>query len=268
MFATQPPSSPSTPFRQASHYSPVRPSPLGQRSTNIATPPWTMGSPTRHKGQSEDNHFAPASCPPFSNRNDPAPFHQTQSPPQFGNPMSTTSRFAPRTAHATAPMSPTSPSPATRPRFSERYASQIANPLKNTSSLARSKTRKMFLNRVKTERDTGRFEARGEQMMRMEHLADKKRWEDRMARDADAYVPGSELEEENMLFEDPDARALDELVSQEEAMEMAWREAVANGAGQGHQMAEPNGSFSDDEYDDIFTAISDPAQSNQDMDMS
>lgn len=200
MFATQPPSSPSTPFRQAAPYSPVRPSPLGHRSTNIATPPWTMGSPTRHKGQSEHNHqFSPVSCPPFSNRNDLAPFHQAQSPPQFGNPMSTNSCFAPRTAHSTALMSPTSPSPATRPRFSERYASQIANPLKNTNSLARSKTRKMFLNRVKNERDAGRFEARGDQMMQMEHLADKRRWEESMARDADAFVPGSEFEEENLL---------------------------------------------------------------------
>jgi hypothetical protein len=38
--------------------------------------------------------------------------------------------------------------------------------------------------RVRNERDHGRFEARGEQMMRMEHLADRRRWEESMARPA------------------------------------------------------------------------------------
>lgn len=51
-------------------------------------------------------------------------------------------------------------------------------------------------------------------------------------------------------------------------MEMAYCEALANDSGPGYQVAGPNGSFNDDEYDDIFSAISDPAHSNQDMDMS
>ena len=61
---------------------------------------------------------------------------------------------------------------------------------------------------------------------------------------------------------DLDARALDEYVSQEEAMEIAIRDAEANGS-----RGPVNTSFSDDDYDDIFMALSDPAQS-QDMDMS
>jgi len=123
----------------------------------------------------------------------------------------------------------------------------------------------MFLNRVKNERDSGRFEARGEQMMMAEHMADKRRWEESMARevDADAMMQGFEYEEDNMLPEqEADRRALDEFVSQEEAMEMAFREAEANGS-----RGPVNTSFSDDDYDDIFMALSDPAQS-QDMDMS
>lgn len=157
-----------------------------------------MGSPTRKAGRDENNHFSPISCPPLSTRNDLAPFNQQQSPPQFGAATVTTSSFLP--AHAAPLMSPTSPSPATRPKFSERYTSQIANPMNNSSSLARSKTRKMFLNRVKSDRDAGRFEARGEQMMMMEHLADKRRWEESMARDADAVVLGSEIGEESMGY--------------------------------------------------------------------
>lgn len=58
-------------------------------------------------------------------------------------------------------------------------------------------------------------------------------------------------------FADDDARALDEFVSQEEAMEMAMQD-------------QQNGSFSDDEYDDIFMMLPEHALSyeSQDMDMS
>lgn len=139
--------------------------------------------------------------------------------------------------------------------------------MKTTTSLARSKTRKMFLNRVKDDRDSGRFEARGEQMMMAEHLADKRKWEESMARDVNSMVQGLEYEDDNMLPDqnqeadvDADVQALDEFVSQEEAMEMALQETS------GPQSA-PNVSFSDDDYDDIFMALPDPAQS-QDMDMS
>lgn len=57
----------------------------------------------------------------------------------------------------------------------------------------------MFLNRVKNERDTGRFEARGEQMMMAEYLADKRRWEESMKRDVDGIVQEFDLEEDDML---------------------------------------------------------------------
>lgn len=51
-------------------------------------------------------------------------------------------------------------------------------------------------------------------------------------------------------------------------MERALRETmVSNGQGR-HAPTQPNVSFSDDEYDDIFMTISNPAQSQQDMDMS
>lgn len=52
-------------------------------------------------------------------------------------------------------------------------------------------------------------------------------------------------------------------------MQMAMQETMAsNGQQCQDQTAQPNASFSDDEYDDIFMTISDPANSNQDMDMS
>ncbi|KAJ6115550.1 hypothetical protein N7523_005967 [Penicillium sp. IBT 18751x] len=262
MFATQLPSSPSTPFRQTSQFSPVRPSPLGPRSSNIATPPWTMGSPTR-RGHSQKSNFdrhtqsSPA-FPTFSINNENQ--SQQNSPDLFGASTS----FFPQQSNV---MSPTSPSPSARSKYSERYASQIANPMKTSNSLVRSKTRKMFINRVKNERDSGRFKARGEQMMMMEHLADKRRWEESMARDAGSVMP-FEADEDNMLPDEADTSALNEFISEEEAMQMAMRETMAQNGQQHQYQPQPNTSFSDDEYDDIFMTISDPAQSNQDMDMS
>ncbi|KAJ5692813.1 hypothetical protein N7462_002236 [Penicillium macrosclerotiorum] len=267
MFASQIPSSPSTPFRQTTHYSPARPSPLGQRNSNIVTPPWTMGSPTRagqsHKPTEYDENapFSPVSFPRFSIQSAPPPQRQHQQPVSF---------FASSPLHnqSPAPMSPASPSPSTRPRYADRYVSEIANPMKTTTSLARSKTRKMFLNRIRQDRDTGRFEARGEQMMMAEHLADKRRWEECMAREADGAMHGvdADLEEDNMLPDEADVRALDEYVLQEQAMEMAMQENLGSGSNAHHQQpTEPNVSFSDEDYDDIFMGLSD---TNQDMDMS
>lgn len=58
----------------------------------------------------------------------------------------------------------------------------------------------MFLNRVRSERDNGRFEARGEQMMHMEHLADRRRWEESMAREGEGVVGEAEIgDEDDML---------------------------------------------------------------------
>ena len=154
-----------------------------------------MGSPTR-AGQAQKPSFdrntqsSPA-FPTFSTHNENQPQQQT-SPNLFG----ASTPFVPQQSSI---MSPTSPSPSTRPKYSERYASQIANPMKTSNSLVRSKTRKMFMNRVKNERDSGRFEARGEQMMMMEHLADKRRWEESMARDAAGVMQEFEAEEDDML---------------------------------------------------------------------
>ena len=154
----------------------------------------------------------------------------------------------------------------------------------------------MFLNRVRNDRDEGRFEARGEQMMHMEHLADRRRWEESMAREGEVAEYGIEDEEDDMLpgmflgflFFDfgiglllimmsDDADALDEFLSQEEAMEMALRESQAQAQAQSQPCAQSgfgrvdqlrNGDdvpFSDDDYDDIFMGLQ---EQSQDMDMS
>lgn len=72
-----------------------------------------------------------------------------------------------------------------------------------------------------------------------------------------------------------DADALDEFISQEEAMEMALRETQSGLPGRVGDLRSngPGVLFSDDEYDDIFMGLSEPrgnqSQSqSQDMDMS
>ncbi|KAJ6004910.1 hypothetical protein N7540_012709 [Penicillium herquei] len=276
MFATQPPS---TPFRQTRYYSPARPSPLGPRSTNISAPNWTMGSPTFGCPQSQAQK--PSGLPAAENNTSfsPSPvsfsLHNTSQPQQatrqhFSSPIFNTAAapatplfFSPNlpSTSNSNPFSPASPSPATRgSKFADRYAAQVANPMKGSASLARSKTRKMFLNRVRNERDEGRFEARGEQMMRADYMAEKRRWEQSMVRDMDRVQGSNEMLEDDMLPDESEIRALDEFISQEEAMEMAMCES----------MYQPDTSFSDAEYDDIFMTMPDPAlaRQNQDMDMS
>ncbi|KAJ5514122.1 hypothetical protein N7463_003674 [Penicillium fimorum] len=249
MFATQ---SPQTPFRKP-HYTPTHSSPLGR---------YTM-SPTHNPSASQSATPNLFSNPPpiFNIQTEPIIRHtqNNHSPIAMNFNASSASTTPTSNAFSTAFSSnpffttqPTSPSSPTRqkPKYEARYAS-IANPLKDTASLARSKTRKMFLNRVRHERDDGRFEARGEQMMRMEHLADRRRWEEN------------------------DAGALDEFLSQEEAMEMALRETQSGVPGRVEYLRSngPGVSFSDDEYDDIFMGLSESRENqsqsqSQDMDMS
>ncbi|KAJ5384526.1 hypothetical protein N7517_002437 [Penicillium concentricum] len=264
MFAIQ---SPQTPFRQT-QYTPTHSSPLTRH---------TM-SPTRQSASQSTPNLFTNPPPIFNIQTEPITRHtQTNHSPIAMNFNASASASTTPTSNAfssnpffTQPQ--TSPSTPTRqkPKYEARYAS-IANPLKDAASLARSKTRKMFLNRVRHERDDGRFEARGEQMMRMEHLADRRRWEESMARDGEGVVGGFEGDEDDMLPDD--AEALDEFISQEEAMEMALRETQSGVPGRVEHLRSngPGVLFSDDEYDDIFMGLSEPRghqSQSQDMDMS
>lgn len=70
-----------------------------------------------------------------------------------------------------------------------------------------------------------------------------------------------------------DADALDEFISQEEAMEMALRETQTGVPARVGDLRSngPSVLFSDDEYDDIFMGLSEPRgdqYESQDMDMS
>ncbi|RAK76243.1 uncharacterized protein BO72DRAFT_449028 [Aspergillus fijiensis CBS 313.89] len=178
-------------------------------------------------------------------------------------------------------------------RFATRYAAQIANPLANAaarstrpytgtsaSPAARTTRRNAFLNRVKRDRADGRFENRGEQLVLLEHVAEQKRWGEAMRRSAvsefglglDGLVEEEEVERDDEgESEGAEMDALDHYLLEQErgafAAEEMGVERRYDAPGSG------SGSFSDEDYDDIFmdlvggTGMEEFAHS-QEMDMS
>ncbi|KAL3250354.1 hypothetical protein ABHI18_011252 [Aspergillus niger] len=258
MFATlpmqqQPGSSPPPPqHHQQQQYTPTRPSPLSpRRHTNTPTPnifasnntqfnlpssPFTLPTPTKLPSIS-------ASAPPSPT---PPQQEQQQQPHQYSRRQ--------RNIQSS-------------PNYAHRYANTISNPMNKhlKSSASPSARRNLFLNRVKRDRDDGRFGDRGEQLVLMEHVAEEKRWGEVMRRRAEEMIGVVEEEEECYMngFDDVDAHALDEYL-QEQAAEMERLEHLnqqqqrqqyhqggfdSGGRGNGGM----NTSFSDEEeYDDLF----------------
>lgn len=111
--------------------------------------------------------------------------------------------------------------------------------------------------------------------MRMEHVAERGRWGEWMERDAEGVFAGViEAEDDNEVDVDTDIRALDEYISEEQAMEMAILENMGSRPsgmqdqypGQSHVRSTDDGAlYSDDEYEGIFMDLADP---DQGMDMS
>jgi len=94
--------------------------------------------------------------------------------------------------------------------YAQRYASQVSNPASKVASrgttsaseAARAKRRDMFLSRVKRDREAGRLDARGEQLMMMEYMAEQKQWGEIMSRRADGILREYGLDEEGEEVEE------------------------------------------------------------------
>ncbi|OJK05195.1 hypothetical protein ASPACDRAFT_38765 [Aspergillus aculeatus ATCC 16872] len=190
-----------------------------------------------------------------------------------------------RTPTTTSPIASSTNNPS---RFAARYAAQIANPLANAaarstrpytgtsaSPAARTTRRNAFLNRVKRDRADGRFENRGEQLVLLEHVAEQKRWREAMRRSAVSELgPGWDglVEEEETERDDEGAGAemdaLDQYLLEQE------RGAFAEvGVESGFDAPAGSGSFSDEDYDDIFMDLAGETEMegfahSQEMDMS
>ncbi|EAW09672.1 uncharacterized protein ACLA_038870 [Aspergillus clavatus NRRL 1] len=283
MFATIPPVQPSSFQGPCSYFSPTHSSPLSPRSSTLAASRPMDSFASIHRAS--DTNRAGSET------------HQTFNFSLFTDNGSTITN----TNINNATTSPNTLSSRSRssPSYAQRYAT-ISNPLSNatrsystsTSPSARTARRNMFLNRIKQDRDAGRFENRGEQMMMMECVAEQKQWEELMRRRADGLVWGYALDEEvgdgeMERLDEVDVHALDEYVSEEQAMETALLENMPmqmyqsqeQGREQGQAGRAPAGnmagfhdtgaSFSDEEeYDDIFMDLADQGPQGQDMDMS
>ena len=142
----------------------------------------------------------------------------------------------------------------------------------------------MYLNRIRRDRQDGRFEERGEQIMRMEYVAERQKWDERMKRDADrlfAVDLDAVVDEEGdgLAFSadvdadadaDADMRALDEYISAEQAVDSRVQDqhqSLDQGSGQSRYL-DDGASYSDEEYEDIFMDLPDPAQRDPGPDLN
>ncbi|KAF9891148.1 hypothetical protein FE257_005084 [Aspergillus nanangensis] len=263
---------------------PIRSSPLPPNNTYYTAP----STPTRIFSPIDMNHQGPASSPPptttgsslFSfttttttptQTHTPGAFAPTTTPTSTSTSTSTAPQFA-----ASISQSPSAPGTSTS-TYAQRYATTISNPLKNASPRsytasaspsARTARRNLFLTRVKQDRDAGRFENRGEQLVLMEDAAEQKKWGEAMRRRAGllAFNPEEDDDEVDMddgVLDEADARALDEYLELERAMEM---EMVQSASLEGNEPLEAGGSFGDEEYEGIFRDLAETQ--GQDMDMS
>ncbi|KAE8390522.1 hypothetical protein BDV23DRAFT_155198 [Aspergillus alliaceus] len=239
---------------------------------------------------------APLRSSPLSPRSSTRPMNSFSSPVPF-SPASEHEPNTPVTSRTETGNiffgSPVSPSPSrgasasfsskTSPTYAQRYASTVSNPLSNasrsyttsSSPSAREARRNVFLNRIKQGRDEARFASRGEQLVMMEHVAEQKKWGESMRRRTDGILQGymRDLEEgTDDMLDEADIQALDEYLSQEQAMETELLENMdveIPSQQQSETMSqEPGSSFSDDEYEGLFMNLADQTALSQDMDMS
>jgi len=170
MFATQPSPQPQLSFTPCTsryhNYAPMRSSPLSpssNRKMSSSQPQFFQFATQRHQHQSS-----------------PPPTPQSHFQFQFQTQQTTL---------LTPPASNTKQS-----TYAHRYTTQTANPLSSirrttgTSPAARAQRRNLFLNKIKEDRDAGRFEARGEQLVLMEDLKEERQWRESMGRRAERIM--------------------------------------------------------------------------------
>ncbi|KAL4873498.1 hypothetical protein BDV12DRAFT_79372 [Aspergillus spectabilis] len=259
-------------FSNPSHHpwTPARPSPLSPRRPSSSPATTITTTPIQQPQFSQ----SPSSLFTFSPSPSPSPSRIDHS--------TTTISSRTRTSN------PNSNPNATSPTYATRYKTTISNPLlahstkrthnASASPAARSVRRNAFLNRVKQDRESGRVEARAEQLAFLENVAEQKEWVEGMRRRADEIQArfGLGIEEEEYLdggmsssrrlvyfFQlddglvrslkltmiivatEAEIQALDEYLEQEHAFEMELLEGVesgpspSNGNGQEHGIHQP-----------------------------
>lgn len=106
----------------------------------------------------------------------------------------------------------------------------------------------------------------------MEHVAEQKKWGESMRRRTDGILQGYMRDLEEGTDDEADIQALDEYLSQEQAMETELLEhmdaEMPSQQQNGTMSQDPGSSFNDDEYEGLFMNLADQTALSQDMDMS
>ncbi|KAI1934362.1 hypothetical protein LOZ04_005054 [Ophidiomyces ophidiicola] len=175
------------------------------------------------------------------------------------SPMSPNNHSHNKQDAAAAPEPPFSP-PSSPLSYAQRYTSRIAHPASRvTGRTSRDIRRNAFLNRVKQDRQSARFNAREDRMLWIEYITQKRRFEEEMARSApridnveDAMVEdervGTAAGNEDWVEE----AALEEYLAQEREYE-AFAEEMERQLETDNARSSSNDE--DEYYDSIFTAL-------------
>ncbi|KAF2441453.1 hypothetical protein P171DRAFT_336224, partial [Karstenula rhodostoma CBS 690.94] len=128
------------------------------------------------------------------------------------------------------------------------------NPILQTRDAATKRRRDMFFKRVQKGRDDKKWDARGEQIQRLDHISEQKRWEAEKARQAlqihDDRIE-EEIEELASSLPEQEMEEADYVLAQEE------REMQELIASMEEQDASQHYGSDDEDYDQLFMEYTD-----------
>ncbi|OAG07444.1 uncharacterized protein CC84DRAFT_1117795, partial [Paraphaeosphaeria sporulosa] len=155
---------------------------------------------------------------------------------------------APRPFHFSMPDPAQSAQKLTAP-----HRSYKPNPIIQTRDTATKRRRDMFFKRVQKGRDDKKWDSRGEQIQRLDHISEQKRWEAEKARQA-PQIHDDRIEEEMEELASLPAQEMDEadyVLAQEE------REMQELIASMEEQDASQHYGSDDEDYDLLFIEYTD-----------
>ncbi|KAF7193537.1 hypothetical protein HII31_05112 [Pseudocercospora fuligena] len=237
MLAIAPSSSPN-------YYAPTHSSPLSPLSANIYGRPRHMSNTT-------------------TNASEKSAINQPQQPEaQENNPIQNNNATTPIFQFTSAPRTP----------FSQRPIKRA--PTSNPDTF-KEKRRSNFLRKVSNQREERRYEARGEDFMRLDFMQRQRAWEAEREREAN-LVASSQKEEDEDEHELPSWDAPEDEVEEFVKDEQAELEAMLENMPQQQDQGEDSGMWSDGaDYDELFDEVmaSQPGhpsnvQADDEMDMS
>lgn len=167
---------------------------------------------------------------------------------------------------STPTVSPTT-TPSRTPRSNPRTAARATT---NPSTLS-LKRRQLFLQKVANNRDDARYAARADDWMRLDHVAEVRRWREELARSAPASVLGEESDGDmdtgmdgglTGVGEEVEAEIEAERLAEAERSEvealvamMEREEQEQQRQGQGEERRPDGGMDEDEDEDDVYDSI-------------